>query len=188
MDVVIQKFQIGKVYMPKVTTNTRTFEDVLLAVKETGLKITSPIAGSTITLDPAIKVEVLAPNSTKYEDLNNYSIVLKVTYGKTSFLLTGDAERESEKEMLAKSYNLKADVLKVGHHGSNSSTSAAFLKAVAPRYTVICVGKDNDDYGHPKQAILDRLSRARVKIFRTDLNGTIIAESDGEKVTVKGSK
>jgi competence protein ComEC len=187
MDVVIQKFQIGKVYMPKKTTNTRTFEDVLQAVKDKGLKITSPVSGSTIALDPAIKVEILAPNSASYKDLNNYSIVLKVTYGKTSFLFTGDAERESEKEMLAKGYNLKADVLKVGHHGSNSSTSAAFLKAVAPKYAVICVGKDND-YGHPKKEILDRLARARVKVYRTDLNGTIIAESDGEKVTVKGRK
>lgn len=92
-------------------------------------------------MDPNVKVEILAPNSASYKDLNNYSIMLKVTYGKTSFLLTGDAERESEKEMLAKGYNLKADVLKVGHHGSNSSTSATFLKAVAPQYAVICVGK-----------------------------------------------
>jgi competence protein ComEC len=187
MDVVIQKFQIGKVYMPKKTTNTRTFEDVLQAVKDKGLKITAPVAGSAIDLDPKVKVQILAPNSASYKDLNNYSIVLKVTYGKTSFLLTGDAERESEKEMLAKGYNLKADVLKVGHHGSNSSTSAAFLKAVAPKYAVICVGQGND-YGHPKKEILDRLARARVKVYRTDLNGTIIAESDGEKVTVKGSK
>jgi competence protein ComEC len=187
MDVVIRQYPIGKVYMPKKTTNTRTFEDVLQAVKNKGLKITAPVAGSAIDLDPKVKVQILAPNSASYKDLNNYSIVLKVTYGKTSFLLTGDAERESEKEMLAKGYNLKADVLKVGHHGSNSSTSAAFLKAVAPKYAVICVGMGND-YGHPKQEILDRLSRARVKIFRTDLNGTIIAESNGEKVTIKGRK
>jgi competence protein ComEC len=187
MDVVIRQYQIGKIYMPRVTTNTRTFEDVLLAIKEKGLKASSPIPGSSIDLDPAVKVQIMAPNSTKYKDLNNYSIVLKVTYGKTSFLLTGDAERESEKEMLAKSYNLKADVLKVGHHGSNSSTSAAFLKAVAPKYAVICVGKDND-YGHPKPVTINRLGRAGVKIYRTDLNGTIVAESDGSKISIKSQK
>jgi competence protein ComEC len=102
MDRVIENYPIGSIYMPKVSTTTKTFKDVLLAVKGKGLKVNSPIPGSTLNLDPAIKVEVLAPNSPSYEDLNNYSIVLKVTYGKTAFLLTGDAERESEQEMLAK--------------------------------------------------------------------------------------
>jgi competence protein ComEC len=188
MDTVIHQYQIGKIYMPKVTSTTKTFEDVLQAIKNKGLKINSPIPGSMISLDSAVKVAILAPNSSKYKDLNNYSIVIKISYDKTSFLLTGDAEKESEEEMLAKGFNLKADVLKVGHHGSNSSTSAAFLKAVAPKYAVICVGKGND-YGHPKQVILNRLKRAGAKVYRTDLNGTVIAESDGKKVTVvKGSK
>jgi competence protein ComEC len=187
MDVVIRQYPIGKVYMPKKTTNTRTFEDVLNAIKAKGLKITSPVSGSTIALDPAVKIEILAPKSASYKDLNNYSIVLKVTYGKTSFLLTGDAEKESEKEMLAKGYNLKADVLKVGHHGSNSSTSAAFLKAVSPKFAVICVGQGND-YGHPKQEILNRLERAGVKVFRTDRDGTVVAESDGQKINIKTAR
>jgi competence protein ComEC len=187
MDTVIRQYQIGRIYMPKVTSTTKTFEDVLQAIKNKGLNVNSPVPGSTIPLDSAIKVQILAPNSSKYEDLNNYSIVIRISYDKTSFLLTGDAENESEKEMLEKGYDLKADVLKVGHHGSSNSTSASFLKAVAPKYAVICVGKDNV-YGHPKQEILDRLNQAGAKVFRTDLNGTVIAESDGEKVTVKGSK
>jgi competence protein ComEC len=187
LDVVIKQFQTGKIYMPKVSTNTKTFRDVLLAIKDKGLKISSPIPGNTIDLDPAVQVKALAPNSSKYEDLNNYSIVLKVIYGKTSFLLTGDAERESEKEMLAKGYDLKVDLLKVGHHGSSSSTSAAFLRAVAPKYAIISVGADNK-YGHPSQTTIKRLQRAGVKIYRTDINGTIVATSDGNKISIKSQK
>jgi competence protein ComEC len=187
MDVVIERYPIGKIYMPKVSATTKTFKDVLLAIKDKGLKVSSPVPGNTIDLDPAVKVEILAPNSPRYKDLNNYSIVLKVTYGKTSFLLTGDAERESESEILAKGYNLKADLLKVGHHGSNSSTSAAFLKAVAPKFAIISVGADNK-YGHPSQTTIKRLQRAGIKIYRTDLNGTIVATSDGQKITIKSQK
>jgi competence protein ComEC len=187
MDVVIQQYQIGKIYMPKVSTNTKTFRDVLLAIKGKGLKVTSPVPGSTIDLDPTVQVQILAPNSAKYKDLNNYSIVLKVTYGQTSFLLTGDAERESEKEMLAKGYDLKADLLKVGHHGSNSSTSAAFLKTVAPTYAIISVGADNK-YGHPSQTTINRLNRAGIKVYRTDQNGTVTAKSDGQKIIIKTVK
>jgi competence protein ComEC len=188
LDVVIQQYQIGQIYMPKVRTNTKTFRDVLLAIKTKGLKVKSPIPGFNIDLDPTVNVQILAPNSPRYKDLNNYSIVLKVTYNKTSFLLTGDAERESENEMLLSSaVSPKADVLKVGHHGSNSSTSAAFLKAVAPKYAVICVGKDNK-YGHPSQTTINRLKRAGVKIYRTDLNGNIIAKSDGQKIVIKTTK
>jgi competence protein ComEC len=185
MDKVINNYQIGSVYMPKVAHTTNTFRDVLLAVKSKGLKVNSPVSGSSLKLDPAIKVDVFAPNSAQYDDLNNYSIVLKVTYGKTAFLLTGDAEKESEQEMLVKGYNLKADVLKVGHHGSSSSTSAAFLKAVAPKYAVISVGKDND-YGHPKPVTINQLQKSGITIFRTDYDGTIVATSDGQ--TIKFNK
>jgi competence protein ComEC len=184
MDAVVQQYQIGQIYMPKASSNTKTFRDVLQAIKDKGLKVSSPVPGSAIALDPTIKVQVLAPNSSQYEDLNNYSIVLKVTYGKTSFLLTGDAERESENEMLLSSaVSPKADLLKVGHHGSSSSTSAAFLKAVAPKYAVISVGKDND-YGHPKSVTLNRLQQAGVTVYRTDLYGTIVAESDGQTIKI----
>jgi competence protein ComEC len=185
MDRVIENYPIGSIYMPKVSTTTKTFRDVLQAVKDKGLKVNSPIPGSTLNLDSTIKVEVLALNSTKYEDLNNYSIVLKVTYGKTSFLLTGDAERESEQEMLAKRFNLKADVLKIGHHGSSPSTSPAFWATVAPKYAVISVGKGND-YGHPKPETINRLQKSGITIFRTDYDGTIVATSDGQ--TIKFNK
>ncbi len=134
--------------MPKVSNNTRTFEDVLLAIKNKGLTVTTPLPGSSFTFGNDIQCTILAPNGQGYPDLNSYSIVIKMTYNNISFLFTGDTETDSEMEMLAKGYNLKADVLKVGHHGSTSSTSPEFLKAVSPKYAVIFVGKDNP-YGHP---------------------------------------
>ena len=114
-------------------------------------------AGVTVIDENGLKISFLAPCANNYEDLNNWSAVTKVQFGNTSFLLTGDAQELSESEMLESGVNLKADVLKVGHHGSHSSTSPAFLKAVAPKYAVISVGKDND-YGHPHQVTLDKLA------------------------------
>jgi len=134
---VIENFQIGKFYMPKVTTTTKTFENVLRAAKSKGLSINVAKAGVVLDLGDEVKAEMLAPNSSHYDDLNNYSAVIKITYGNTAFLFTGDAEKESEQEMLDKGYDLKADVLKVGHHGSSSATTWAFLKAVNPKYAVI---------------------------------------------------
>lgn len=184
LDSVINTFDISKVYMPKVTTTTQTFKDVITAIKNKGLSITTPIPGSTFKLGEAT-CTILAPNSQYYSDLNSYSIVIKLVYDKTSFLFEGDAQTDSEQEMLAKGYNLKADVLKVGHHGSDTSTSPEFLKAVSPKYAVISVGKGNS-YGHPKQVTLDKLKNAGVQVFRTDLSGTIIATSDGQ--TIKFNK
>jgi beta-lactamase superfamily II metal-dependent hydrolase len=114
--------------------------------------------------------------------MNDYSIVCKLTFGNTSFLFSGDAETISENEMLSNGFDLKADVLKIGHHGSNTSTSSQFLKAVSPKYAVISVGKDNS-YGHPAEEILSKLAEANVIIYRTDEVGTIIATSDGNTIS-----
>jgi competence protein ComEC len=181
LDTVIDTFEIGKIYMPKVTHNTKTFQDVLIAIKNKGLKISTAFGGTSINFSPAMKVEMVAPNSSKYESLNNYSAVIKFTYGKTSFLFTGDAEEVSENEMLAQKYDLKADVLKVGHHGSSSSTTESFLKAVSPKYAVISVGKGND-YGHPHKEVLKRLLDGDICVLRTDELGTIIFTTDGENL------
>ena len=186
LDAVINNFSIGKLYMPRVTTTTKTFSDVLTAIKNKGYTVTAPVPGSTFNLGD-VQCMVLAPNSQKYDDLNNYSIVIKVTYGSTSFLFTGDAQTLSEQEMLGKGFDMKADVLKVGHHGSDSSTSPQFLKAVSPKYGVIEVGKGND-YGHPHQITLDKLAAANVKVYRTDLNGTILFKSDGSAITASTAR
>lgn len=181
MEAIIKAFDIGKIYMPKASASTQTYKNLLTTVKNKKMKITTAVPGA-LEFDADLKVNILAPNSNEYKDLNDFSVVVKVTYSKTSFLFTGDAEEVSEKEMINKKYDLKADVLKVGHHGSQSSTSRAFLKAVSPGYAVISAGKEND-YGHPDKAILDRLEAAKVKIFRTDIDGTVIAKSDGKTIT-----
>jgi len=186
MDAVIKQFKIDSIYMPDVVTTTETFSDVLEAIEAKGLKISHPEAGTAFELGSA-RFDFLAPNSTHYEDINNYSIVIKLVFGKNSFLFMGDAENVSEQEMLAKQYDLKADVLKVGHHGSNSSTGVDFLKAVSPRYAVIFVGKDND-YGHPSTQTLQKLIENDIQIFRTDLNGTVTFKSDGNILTIATEK
>lgn len=180
MDDVVRAFNIGKIIMPKAPSTTRTFEDVLTAISSKGLKVTSPIPGTSYSLGDASFV-IFSPNSSSYKDLNNYSVVVKLTYGKTSFLLEGDAEDVSESEMLGKGFDLKANVLKVGHHGSTSSTTQSFLNAVKPTYAVISVGTGNS-YGHPAQSTISKLNSAGVQIFRTDESGTIIATSDGNTI------
>ncbi|ERM92882.1 ComEC/Rec2 family competence protein [Caldanaerobacter subterraneus] len=179
---VIQNFDISKFYMPKVTTTTSAFENVLKAAKAKKLPIYVAKAGVTLYLGTEIEAKMLAPNSSYYEDLNNYSAVIKITYGDTAFLFTGDAEKESEREMLNENYNLKADVLKVGHHGSSSSSSWSFLKEVRPKYAVISCGKNNE-YGHPHRETLEKLSELGITVYRTDECGTIVAVSDGKTVS-----
>lgn len=181
LDYVINAFKVGKVYMPKASSNTKTFTDVVNAAKNKGLSFTAPNPGESFKLGEAT-VTILSPNGSGYEDLNNYSIVVKVAFGNTSFLLTGDAEDVSEKEIMAKGFDVSSTVLKVGHHGSNSSTTSEFLNKVNPKYAVISVGKDNT-YGHPKQNILDRLKGKSIPVYRTDESGTIVATSNGTSVT-----
>lgn len=183
LDAVINQFNIGQIYMPKVTTTTKTYQDVMTAIQNKKLTVTAPVPGSTFALG-SDTCTILAPNSSSYPDLNIYSIVVRVVNGNNSFLFTGDAQTDSEKEMLAKGYTLKSDVLKVGHHGSNTSTSPDFLKAVSPKYAVIEVGAGND-YGHPHQVTLDKLDTAKVQVYRTDLNGTVEITSDGINLKVE---
>lgn len=181
LDVAINSFNIDKVYMPKKTTTTETYKDVINAIKNKNLKVTVPTPGTSFKLGDA-SCQILAPNGSDYEDANNYSIVIKITYGNNSFLLTGDAEDISEKEMLDKGYGLKADVLKVGHHGSRSSTTEAFLNKVNPKYAVISLGKGND-YGHPHKSTMDRLKSKNIPVYRTDESGTIVATSNGKTIS-----
>ena len=181
LDKVINSFDIGNIYLPKQQSTTKTFEDVLIAIKNKGLKITTPTPNSTFKLNSAEGL-ILAPKSSSYEDINNSSVVVKLTFGSNSFMFTGDAEDVSEKEILNGGFNLSADLLKVGHHGSSSSTTQAFLDKVNPKYAVISVGKGNS-YGHPNKGTMDRLKNKAIKVYRTDESGTIIATSDGINIT-----
>lgn len=181
LDAVIKDFTIGKVYMPNMTNPSYTFQDLLLAMQSKSLTFTRAKANISVDLGSGVTAEFLAPINDSYTDANNYSAVLKVTYGSTSFLFTGDAETTSENEMIAAGAALQSTVLKVGHHGSNSSTSDAFLNKVNPEYAVISVG--DNSYGQPTEETLAKLSQHGVLVYRTDISGTIVAESDGSIVT-----
>jgi len=186
LDVVINSLDIGNVYLPKVTHTSKSFEDLLLAIKKKDLKATEAKAGVELKIGEGVTAVFLAPTKSGYESLNDYSAVIKLTYGQTGFLFTGDAEEKSEGEMLQQSRTqLEADVLKVGHHGSVSSTSEPFLDAVSPEFAIISVGKGND-YGHPHQEIIKRLEEKGVQYFRTDFRGTIIAVSNGKEINFQG--
>lgn len=180
LDYVIRKFDVGKIYLPKCESTNKYIEDVKLALKEKELETSIPVSGEIIMLGDAV-CTILAPISMGYEAINNYSIVIKLQYGKNSFLFTGDAEKVSEMEMLRRGYDLSADVLKLGHHGSITSTSNEFLDRVNPKYAVICTDSTNK-YRHPHNSIMKRLKARMIKVYRTDENGTLIATSDGEKI------
>jgi beta-lactamase superfamily II metal-dependent hydrolase len=180
LDTVIKNFPVKAVYMPNISAATKTFEDFISAVTESGAKRIQAKAGVTLDI-PGLSGKFLAPNESRYADLNNYSAVLRLTYGKITFLFAGDAEEVSESEMLRNGLEVKGNVLKVGHHGSSYSTSDDFLKAVSPEYGIFSVGKDNV-YGHPAASTIEKLSGAGVKFFRTDHDGTIVAVCDGKSI------
>lgn len=179
LDAIINHFDVDAVYMPKIMHTSKTFEDVLDAVANKGLKIKSPSPGDTIDFN-GLEIEVLGPQR-EYKDFNNNSIVLKVNAGETAFLFTGDAEEIAEKDILQAGYDLQADVLKVGHHGSSTSSSQAFLQAVKPKYAVISVGVGNS-YHHPEEEALQRLQSIGAEIYRTDLQGNIVCTTDGKNI------
>ncbi|MCB2310571.1 MBL fold metallo-hydrolase [Clostridium tagluense] len=181
LDYIINDFKIGKIYLPKVTSTTKAFGDVIVAIKNKGMKVSEPKPGETFNLGTA-KCTILAPNNSKYKDLNNYSVVVKLEFGSNSFLLTGDAEDISEGEILAKGFNIKADLLKVGHHGSRSSTTDKFLNKVNPKYAVIS-SETGNDYGHPHKETMDKLKNKNISVYRTDELGTIIATSNGKTIS-----
>jgi len=183
MDYIINAFKIGKIYMPKATTTTQTFNDVITAIKNKNMQITTPIVGDSFKLGQAT-CTILSPNNSTYEDLNNYSVVIKITFKDNTFIFEGDAGAVSEMEMVKKGLDLKAEVLKVGHHGSKTATCENFLNAVNPKYAIISVGKDNS-YNHPQQSTMKRLESKNIPVYRTDENGTIVCTSDGKNITFK---
>lgn len=176
---------VGTAYCPETTGTTETFQSFVKYLAQQGKQITVPTAGETFVLGGA-QVQILGPLHSA-EDSNDNSIVLKVSFGATSFLFTGDAERAEEQDFLNAGVNLQSAVLKVGHHGSDTSTSYPFLRAVAPQYAVISVGAGNS-YGHPTEAVLSRLRDAGVTTFRTDMQGEITAVSDGQTVNFSVAK
>lgn len=176
---------VGTAYCPETTGTTETFQSFVKYLAQRGKQITVPTAGETFALGGA-QIQILGPLH-RAEDSNDNSIVLKVSFGAISFLFTGDAERAEEQDLLNSGVNLQSTVLKVGHHGSDTSTSYPFLRAVAPQYAVISVGAGNS-YGHPTEAVLSRLRDAGVTTFRTDMQGEITAVSDGQTINFSTAK
>lgn len=185
MAEVIKKYDVLKFYAPKVQSSTKTFEQMIDALKSKGLKI-NVIKKDTNSIDLGenTKISVFSPAKDSYEDLNNYSPVIKIEYGSTSFLFTGDAQADVEKDILANNEDIKADVLKIGHHGSSTSTSEGFLAKVNPSISVISVGKDNI-YNHPSENTIKNLKKRNIITYRTDIDGTILLSSDGSEITKK---
>ena len=177
---------VEKVFAPVTESDIDSYISFKNKVVAQGLTITNPTPGSSFELGSSV-VQFLGPITENKSNINDTSIVLKISYGDTSFLFTGDAEREEEHENLYAGYDLNSTVLKVGHHGSENSTSYVFLREIMPEIAVISVGKENS-YGHPTEETLSRLRDADVKVYRTDMQGDIIISSNGKDVVVNTSK
>ena len=181
---VLDAFDVVNVIMTDAPTTTSTYKKVLQKIDEKDCGVIFAEAGKEYSLGEA-KITILGPVSDYSDDLNNTSIVLRLTYGRTAFMFTGDAEKKAEQHMLTKfpaSY-FRADVLKLGHHGSSNSTSDGWFFAVSPEYAVISCGRNND-YGHPHREILSLLKKNGTTYFRTDTDGSIVMSSDGESVKI----
>lgn len=180
MDVVLYKFDCDTVLMPDREADTRTYDDVIQAMRSKSETPVHPEPGTTCSFGDA-SFTILAPLA-DYTDTNDCSIVIRLTHGDNTFLFTGDAEVPAEEDILASGQELSADVLKAGHHGSSTSTSEDFLDAVSPDYAVISCGEGNK-YGHPHAETLNKFRERNIVVYRTDEQGTVIASSDGTSIT-----
>lgn len=185
MKDVLDEYDIGKMYMPNVVHTSSAFAKTVDEIEDENIPLYTAKAGTTILDKDGIKVQIISPSKEKYDNLNNYSAVVKITYGKTRFLFMGDAEKEVESALNAS--DVRADVLKVGHHGSKTSSSAQFIKNVSPKHAVISCGEGNS-YGHPHGETLKTLSSAGAKVYRTDESGTVVITADNNgNITVNSS-
>lgn len=184
MDGVLNTFKVGKFYLPNDVATTKTYEKMLEAVENNGAKVIEAKSGISIVSEENLSVDILSPilvHAEEYgDDHNAWSVICKLTYGENTFMFTGDAEAETESFLEG---DLQSDVLKVGHHGSSSSTSEEFFYKVDPKIAVISCGVDND-YGHPHDEIMALLERENVKIYRTDISGNITVTSNGNVLNV----
>ena len=176
---------VGTAFAPVAEYDTKAFQSFTKYLSSSGVSVTIPNHGDTFELGAA-KCQIIGPVYPTDEP-NNTSIVIKITFGETSFLFTGDAETEEERNIIDQGYDISCTVLKVGHHGSDTSTSYLWLREASPDYAVISVGSDNS-YGHPTEATLSKLRDADVKTFRTDMQGHIICTSDGKSVSFSAER
>lgn len=182
MTNIVKSFDIGKVYMPDVSTTTRTYENLLEAISKKGLGVSTCNIGDTFSVGSGV-CTVMNVRNEEQEDLNDTSICLHFVYGQNKFLFMGDASESMEKDVVWS----KVDVLKVGHHGSATSSSADFLKQVKPTDAIISCGKNNS-YGHPTKDALTRIENVGASIYRTDELGTILLTSNGTTYHIESVK
>src|SRR5262245_64929525 len=196
MRQVIENFGVKNFLDSDRKYTSKEYQRMIQAIVEKGIKFIPAKKGMKFDLDSGVKIEVLNPQGDDQwirevrqgESVENAnSVVLRLSYGNFSMLFTGDAETETEDLMMKSGVPLHVQVLKVGHHGSRYATSAGFLEAVAPEAAVISVGAENK-YGHPAQQTLDRLRKAGVKVYRTDLNGDIAIVTDGNTYEIHPAK
>ena len=189
MDTIIKRYNIGNFYSPKAITSSTTLENMISALVDKNLKINVLKKGvKGIDLGKNTKIEIFSPLENIYSDnLNDYSPIIKITFFNNSFLFTGDAEVSTENIVLSQNNNLNCDILKVGHHGSSTSTSEDFIISANPALAIISVGKNNT-YGHPTTETLSLLNSYNIRTLRTDINGTIIAISDGKNINISTVK
>lgn len=184
MPNVINTFSIDKFIMPDLSEDivptSKTYTSMLKSLNDNNVPVEKPIPGDTFDIGD-LNIEILGPVN-KYENLNDNSVVAKITYKNTSFLFTGDAEKDSEADLISSGTNLKSTVLKVGHHGSKTSSTQKFLSATSPKYAVISVGPDSNNL--PKESTIERLKKNNIETYRTDKNGTVVFVSDGDNIDV----
>lgn len=178
---VIKNFEVGEFWAPKAVATTQSFNDMIDALRAKNLKIKIATPNTSLNLGPSTTCIILSPNKTTYDNVNNYSSALRITYKNSTYLFTGDIETQAEDEIMANGYDLSAQVLKVAHYGSKTSSSKEFLDKVSPKIAIISCGIDND-YGHPNKETLDRLKKINCIVYRTDIDKTIVLVSDGAKI------
>lgn len=181
LDTVIDSFEIAEFYMPRKPHTTNTFMDVLNAAKRKGLRIKEAKAGVLISIGNDVKGRFLNPRSSYSDDNNLWSAVVRLEYAGKSFLFMGDAVVQNELEIMGAGEKIDSDLIKLGHHGSSTSTSEDFIKSVSPDVAVIS-SKQNNSYGHPHKGTLELLKEQSILLYRTDEQGSIAFYCDGKKI------
>lgn len=180
---ILEHFTVKEIYLPKVVHTSKTYENLLLTIKNQGKSVHEAVKDYKIINSANLKAYFISPTGEKSSNLNNYSAVLKIEFESHKFLFMGDAEAAIEKNLS----DVAADVIKVGHHGSDSSSSLDFVNKVNAKYAIISVGKDNQ-YDHPSKEIVKRWQESGATVYRTDINGNILITSDGDVLDVDVGK
>jgi len=186
---VLENFPVKLAALTGQVHSTQIYERLLTNIRDKNVEALKVRTGTQIPFDPSLKIEVLAPDeeAVQSDDTNDASIVIKLTYGSTSFLLTGDAEFPENKAILDHGFDVRSNVLKLGHHGSRTSTNEDWLKRVQPQLGIISAGKDNS-FGHPHPEVIVALEKSKIPYIRTDEHGTITVTSDGTTIRVTSAR